>query len=190
MIPRQLLLLPCLGIALLLGVTRAAPDPAPVSADAIRTGRGSPDPAPIDFNRDIRPILSDACFHCHGPDKAKRKADLRLDTEEGARKVIEPGKLDDSDLWHRITTKRDAKLMPPPKSGRKLTATQVDLLRRWIEAGAKWQPHWAFVRPQRPETPVTKNANWVRNPIDAFVLARLEREGLPPSPEAARSTLI
>jgi len=147
-------------------------------------------PEKVDFNRDIRPILSDACFHCHGPDKAKRKADLRLDTEEGARKVIEPGKLDDSDLWHRISTKREAKQMPPPKSGRKLTASQVDLLRRWIEQGAVWQKHWSFIAPVRPEVPKVKNGTWVRNGIDPFILSRLEREGLAPSPEADRTTLI
>jgi hypothetical protein len=147
--------------------------------------------APIEFNRDIRPILSDACFHCHGPDKAKRKADLRLDNPEGGQAVLVSGKPAESELFRRITAKDDSKLMPPPKSGRRLTAQQIALLGRWIEQGAKWQPHWAFIAPARPPLPQReKNAPWIRNPIDHFVLAKLQAAGLTPSTEAPKTTLI
>jgi mono/diheme cytochrome c family protein len=153
-------------------------------------------PATVEFNRDIRPILSDACFHCHGPDQAKRKANLRLDTEEGAfadlgdGRALVPGKPDDSAVFVRITAVNERKRMPPIDSGRKLSERQIALIQRWIEQGAKWQKHWAFIPPKRPAVPVVKTAGWARNPIDAFVLARLEREGLAPSPEADRATLV
>jgi hypothetical protein len=146
--------------------------------------------APVEFNRDVRPVLSGACFQCHGPDKAKRKADLRLDTEAGAARVLVPGDPAKSELYRRITARADDERMPPPKSGHKLTAAQTDALKRWIEQGAKWQKHWAFLLPVRPPLPVVKNAAWPRNGIDPFILARLEREGLTPSPTADRITLI
>jgi hypothetical protein len=157
-----------------------------------------PAPTAVEFNRDIRPILADACFACHGPDKARRKADLRLDTEAGAfaaaelgdGKIIEPGNPAKSELFRRITAREDRERMPPASSGRKLSHRQVELLKRWIEQGAKWQKHWAFLPPKRPELPQVKHAGWGRNPIDAFVLERLEREGLSPSPEATPTTLI
>src|SRR5215510_9760396 len=110
-------------------------------------GAAGPASPPVEFNRDIRPILSDACFHCHGPDKAKRKADLRLDTEEGAfadrggYHALVPGKPDASELLRRITAKDEAERMPPARSGRQLTPAQIDLVRRWIEQGARWQKH-------------------------------------------------
>jgi hypothetical protein len=153
-------------------------------------------PPTIDFNRDIRPILSDTCFQCHGPDKAKRKADLRLDTEEGVfadrgnHAALVPGEPAKSELFRRVTTEEETERMPPPRSGRRLTPRQIELLRRWIEQGAKWQKHWAFLTPERPALPRVKRAGWVRNPIDAFILERLEREGLFPSPEAAQATLL
>ncbi len=151
-------------------------------------------PKPIDFNRDIRPILSDNCFICHGPAKSARKGDLRLDTKEGAMSVIAPRKLKDSLLYQRITSADAFEHMPPPKSGKKLTDQQIDLIRRWIEQGAPWQEHWAFIAPKRPELPKAngqrKLAGWDRNPIDAFILSRLEREGMQPSPEADARTLI
>jgi hypothetical protein len=153
--------------------------------------------APIVFNRDIRPILADACFQCHGPDKAKRKAGVRFDTEEGVRVdlggyfAIVPGKPEQSELIRRITSSDPAKRMPPPASGNAaLKQEQVDRLRTWIAQGATWQKHWAFLPPQRPPLPLVKNKRWVRNPIDAFVLARLELAGLTPAPEADRATLI
>jgi hypothetical protein len=150
----------------------------------------------VDFNRDIRPILSDACYTCHGPSRSGRKANLRFDTQEGAfadlggYRAIVPGKLEESHLWQRVTAKAPAERMPPAKSGKQLTSRQIDLLRRWIEQGAKWQNHWAFIPPQRPELPAVKDATWPRNPVDRFVLARLEKEKLHPSAEAGRETLI
>jgi hypothetical protein len=151
---------------------------------------------PPEFARDIRPIFSDACFKCHGPDTAKRKADLRLDTEEGAFKdlggyhALVPGKLDESELYRRITSEDDDERMPPPSTGRRLSPEEIDRIKRWIEQGAKWQKHWSLIPPKRPPLPQPKNAGWVRNPIDAFVLDRLEREGLAPAAEADRATLI
>ena len=152
--------------------------------------------APVAFNRDIRPILSDHCYPCHGPDPAKRKADLRLDLESSARadrdgrRAIIPGDWAASELYRRITAEDPDERMPPPKSGKVLSPAQIETIRRWIAEGAKWQPHWAFIPPQRPPIPRVERMGWVRNPIDAFVLARLEREGLAPSPEAERATLL
>jgi hypothetical protein len=148
-----------------------------------------PLPETVELNRDIRPILSDNCFQCHGPDRARRKADLRLDTEAGVRAVVS-GSPDRSELIRRITTADDKERMPPPRSRHQLTARQVQLLRRWVEQGAPWQPHWSLLPPRRPPLPAVKNARWPRNPIDSFVLARLEKEGLAPSPEADRITLL
>ncbi|MBX9680392.1 MAG: DUF1553 domain-containing protein [Gemmataceae bacterium] len=149
-------------------------------------------PKAIDFNRDIRPILSENCFYCHGQDGAKRKADLRLDERGPAieAKAIVPHKSGESSLIERIFSKDPAMQMPPPKSNRRLSDEQKTLLRRWVDEGATYETHWAFVAPKRPTIPEVKNKAWVRNPIDAFVLSRLEREGLTPSPEADRVTLI
>ncbi|MBI1915380.1 MAG: DUF1553 domain-containing protein [Planctomycetes bacterium] len=150
----------------------------------------------VEFNRDIRPILSDTCFACHGPDKAKRKADLRLDTEDGAfadrggYRPLVPGKPEQSELYQRITAALPSERMPPARSGRKLTTKQIELIRHWIEQGAKWQKHWAFLPPRREPLAKVRNTTWGRNGIDAWVLERLEREGLSPSPEADRATLI
>ncbi|MCI0739004.1 MAG: PSD1 and planctomycete cytochrome C domain-containing protein [Gemmataceae bacterium] len=155
-----------------------------------------PLPKIVDFNRDIRPILSDNCYLCHGPAKATRKADLRLDVEEeafadrGGYFALVPGKLKESHLYKRVTSQEKSKQMPPPSFGRKPSPRQIELLRLWIEQGAKWQKHWSFVPPERPPLPVVKNSSWVRNSIDAFVLARMEGENLSPSPEASRETLI
>lgn len=152
------------------------------TADAMQT---------VDFNRDVRPILSNNCFHCHGPDPTDREADLRLDLRtatgdiHGAESVIDDKKLADSELLKRITSDDPDVRMPPPDSGKTLTAEQIKVLRAWVEQGAKYQKHWAFVVPQRPEVPSVKNQGWVRNPIDTFVLARLEQEGLEPSAPAA-----
>jgi hypothetical protein len=149
----------------------------------------------IQYNRDVRPILSENCFSCHGLDAASRKADLRLDTFEAATAkredgvpAIVPGKPKESEAIRRILAKDDD-LMPPENSHKALTKTQKDLLRRWVAAGAEYQPHWAFVPPTRPPLPKVKNAKWVRNPIDQFILARLEQEKLKPAPEAERRTL-
>lgn len=147
---------------------------------------------PIDFNRDIRPILSENCFYCHGQDANKRKADLRLDVREDAIKTgsITPGNLAKSELVTRIHSADASLLMPPPKSNRRLNAEQKKLLERWVQEGAVYNTHWAFVKPNRPASPSVKKKEWIRNPIDAFVLAKLEQAGLAPSPEADRTTLI
>src|SRR5579872_3887376 len=136
----------------------------------------------VDFARDIRPILSDACFQCHGPDESQRKSDLRLDTRDGVFRELNgaipivPGKPGESELYRRIASDDPDELMPPPKSKKTLSPKQKELVRNWIEQGANWNSHWAFNSPQRPEVPKPGNASWVRNPIDAFILSRLERE--------------
>ncbi len=163
------------------------------SSQLLGVSADDPKIKPVDFNRDIRPILSDNCFTCHGPDDQQRMAKLRLDTKEGAfakQGVIVAGDPAKSKLVMRITSKDPNVMMPPPESGHKLTSDQVGLLKRWIEEGAQWNEHWAYVAPKRPAEPQVKNANWVRNPIDSFILARLEKEGLKPSPEADKITLL
>jgi hypothetical protein len=149
--------------------------------------------ARISYDRDVQPILSENCFACHGMDTGKRMAGLRLDRAEGAygrlatgHAAIVPGKPQASELVRRIT----ARSMPPAYSGKKLTAEQIATLRRWVEQGGRYEPHWAFVPPKRPPLPAVKAAAWSRNPIDRFILARLEQEGLHPSPKADRRTLI
>jgi hypothetical protein len=146
----------------------------------------------VDFNRDIRPILSDKCFACHGPDATKLKGKLRLDVREVALKkgAIVPGKPDESDLVRRIDAAEADERMPPVSSNKSLTAAEKDLLKRWIAAGADYQVHWAFVTPTRPPLPPVKRTAWGRSPIDRFILARLERDGLEPSAEASRTALI
>lgn len=148
------------------------------------------------FNRDIRPLLSENCFHCHGPDAGARKANLRLDTRDGlfgrTKKrgpVVTAGAPEKSELWLRVSSGDSDEAMPPAESHKVLKPGEKETLRRWIAAGAPWQPHWAFIRPERPPLPAVKNAGWVRNPIDRFVLARLEAAGLMPAPEADRRTL-
>jgi hypothetical protein len=148
---------------------------------------------PVDFKRDIRPILSNACFLCHGPDDKRRKGDLRLDTKESAFKAIEgkqafvPGKPDQSEAIRRILTTDKDDHMPPAKSGKQLTPKQIELIKKWVAQGAKWSDHWSFVPPERPAVPVVKGA---ANPVDAFVRVRLERDGMSPAPEAGRETLL
>jgi cytochrome c553 len=149
--------------------------------------------SPVDFNRDILPLLSDQCFTCHGPDAKKRDADLRLDTREGifedrgGYKTVTPGNSGASELFARVSTEDDFELMPP---GHRMTQTQVALIKRWIDEGATYEAHWAYVAPKRPPVPEVKAKSWPRNPIDYFVLSRLEAEGLRPSPEADRATLL
>jgi len=151
-----------------------------------------PAQAGVDFNRDVRPILSENCFYCHGQDPNHRKADLRLDVREDAIKgeAFVPGDPAKSMLIDRIHAQDPDDLMPPVKSNRTLTAAQKQILTQWVAEGAVYQPHWAFTPPVRPDLPPVKNASWPRNPIDQFVLAKLEAEGLAPSPEADRTTLI
>jgi len=148
----------------------------------------------VRFDRDVLPILSDNCFQCHGPDANTRKADLRLDVKEGALRtkdpVVIPGKSAESALLERVTSHDPDEKMPPPKSGKTVTPEQVEILKRWIDQGAKWAGHWAFEPLQRPELPAVRDAAWPRTPVDRFVLARLEAEGLKPAPEAEKTTLV
>ncbi len=145
---------------------------------------------PVDFSRDVLPILSDNCFFCHGPDQKARKAQLHFDTKEGAFRVrdgeavIIPGKSAESELYRRINSHDEDEKMPPPKSNRKLTAQQIDTLKRWVDQGAKWGQPWFLTPVKKPEVPSPQSR--VVSPIDRFIRARLEKEGLKPSPEATR----
>ena len=147
---------------------------------------------PLDFNRDIRPILAENCFYCHGQDGNKRQGDLRLDDREQAiaSGAIVPGKAGESAIVARMHETDPDVQMPPPKSNRKLSPEQKVILERWINEGANYAPHWSFVAPVKPNLPEVKNSGWVRNAIDQFVLAKLEAEALAPSPEADRATLL
>ncbi len=153
-------------------------------------------PTAVDFNRDIRPILSQNCIFCHGPDEKQRKGGkrasggFRLDTLAGQREDlgghfgVVPGKPDQSEIIRRLAVSDGDEVMPPAKSGKKLTAEQIGLVRRWIEAGAKFSNHWSYEKPVRPPLPLVKDGTWPRNGLDSFVLARLESEGLKPQPQA------
>lgn len=169
---------------------------AAVSACGLLAGQPAAAAPTIDFTRDVRPILADNCYHCHGPDEDERQADLRLDVWEdageirGAGSVVAVGEPDHSELMARVTSHEADVRMPPPDSHKALTPQQIETLRLWIEQGAPHAPHWSFVAPRRPDVPNVKNASWVRNPIDAFVLARLESAGLEPSPPAGPNTLL
>ncbi len=155
------------------------------------------DDGKLRFNQDVRPILSDKCFACHGFDAKKRKGDLRLDTSEGAFAVndgaqaIKPGDLAKSEFWKRINTTDEDDIMPPQESHKKLTAEEKGIFKRWIEEGAKYQKHWAFEAPVKAAPPSIQNSEFrIQNPIDAFIGDRLQREGLAFSPEADRETLV
>ena len=147
-----------------------------------------------DFSREVLPIFSDNCFQCHGPDANARKAKLRLDREEFALRkkdvLIVPGRSEESELIARIFSSDPDEQMPPPDSKLKLTAAQKATLKAWVDSGAKWGKHWAYEPPRRPPLPKVKNAKWPRNEIDNFILARLERESLRPSPEANKITWL
>ena len=157
---------------------------------------------PISFNRDIRPVLSDACFQCHGADDKQRKAGLLLDVKESALKAAEsgataivPGKVEASELIKRLTSSDENLRMPPKGSGKTISPQQIELLKRWIADGAEYQGHWAFIPPVRPEVPALKSQisnlkSKISNPIDRFIVSRLEHEQLRPSPEADKTTLI
>jgi mono/diheme cytochrome c family protein len=181
----------CLALSLPPGTaSEQPPAAAPAKAAPIAAG-------PVDFDRQIRPILSDNCFRCHGPDEKERKARLRLDRKEDAFKelrsggyAIVPGHASRSVLIGRVTAEDPHERMPPPKTNKRLTPAQIDLLRRWIDQGAGWSEHWAFVPPKRPALPRVADRAWPRNAIDHFVLARLEAEGLAPAPQADKIRLI
>ena len=156
--------------------------------------------APIDFNRDIRPILSDKCFQCHGPDEGERQTSLRLDRADSARAQLEsgghaivPGDADASQMIHRLTSPDDDVRMPPAESGKQISPEELRKIRRWIAEGATWSEHWSFVPPTRPELPLVRDHRWAKNAIDRFVLAKLESEGADvagPAPEADRVALL
>jgi mono/diheme cytochrome c family protein len=165
-------------------------------ASLLNVARGAGDKTPpVSYSRDVRPILTARCFACHGPDKQARKAELRLDVRTAAvadrngTRAIVAGKPHKSEVFRRISS-RDADVrMPPKDSGKTLTTKQIELIRRWIEQGANYDRHWAFVKPELPRLPPVRNRAWVRNDVDRFVLARLERAGLQPSPQADAETL-
>jgi len=150
----------------------------------------------VDFDRDVRPILSANCFQCHGPDEQARQAELRLDTRDGLLdedrepRVVVPGDPLASELVRRITSDDEYERMPPPESNLSLTAAEIETLRMWVAAGADWQGHWSFEPLSQPDVPQVSDATWPNNAIDHFVLARLEKEGLTPSPEAEKSRLL
>jgi hypothetical protein len=144
----------------------------------------------IDFSSQVQPILSDACFACHGPDEESREADLRLDAADDAMAVIEPGDASASELYARLIESDPDLLMPPPESGKKLTDSDIAVLKAWIDQGAKFEKHWAFTPPSRPPIPSTSEPAWQQNPIDAFVLEKLDSKGVVPSPRANKATLV
>ena len=144
----------------------------------------------IDFNRDVRPILSNNCFQCHGPDEAARQADLRLDTAEGIAQMRDPalivkGDVLNGEFIHRITAIDNDLKMPPSESNRELSDLQIATLKRWIEQGAEYSVHWSFTPPAKSDFPKTANDRWPRNAIDHFILAILDREILQPSLQAS-----
>jgi Protein of unknown function (DUF1553)/Protein of unknown function (DUF1549)/Planctomycete cytochrome C/NedA-like, galactose-binding domain len=166
---------------------------------ALEASAGEAPSRSIDFNREIRPILSNRCYACHGPDAGKRKGvakPLRLDTEEGAfadvggYSVIVKGKPEESELISRVGSDDPNEVMPPPKHAAHLPAAEVERLTAWVKQGAPYAKHWAYRKPTRPTSPEVRDAAWPRNPVDRFLLARIEKEGLAPSPEADRNALI
>ncbi|MBX9627436.1 MAG: DUF1553 domain-containing protein [Gemmataceae bacterium] len=181
---------PAVLVALLAAVLYPLPRPAAAEEEAAPAKAGK-----VEYNRDVRPILAENCFACHGADSAARKADLRLDRRDDAvaSGAIVPGKPADSPLVDRIHSAESSEVMPPPKTKKSLTAAQKDTLKRWVEQGAEYQPHWAFIAPKRPAVPAfaddPKAKAWVRTPVDAFVYAKLKEAGLTPAPEADRRTL-
>lgn len=150
----------------------------------------------VDFTRDIRPIFSDHCFKCHGPDENQRQADLRLDREESVRSplrehpLLSGGAPEKSDLYLRITSDDSEHRMPPADQERQLSESQIDLIRRWIDLGAKWKSHWAFETPSRPALPQVSRPDWTHNGVDYFILHQLDRVGFTPSPPADKRTLL
>ena len=152
-------------------------------------------PEKVDFNKHIRPIFSNKCFACHGPDEKQREVNLRLDTKEGAfadrdgKKIIVPGKPDESELIRRVTTDDPKERMPLKKTNKVVTAREAQLLHRWIEQGAVWKEHWAYVQPKRPQVPIVDGAK-ITSPVDLFIQARLKEKDLKPSPASDRITLV
>jgi len=182
------------GPAGLLALAAAVGWPFTPRAAEAQQPAAAPSPAKIEYNRDIRPILADNCFACHGADSAARKADLRLDRRDDAVQsgAIVPGDAAKSTLIERVCSTEPTEVMPPPKTKKVVTEAQKQLLRRWVAEGAQYQPHWSFIAATRPAVPAftdDKAKAFVRTPIDAFVLAKLRANGLEPAPEADRRTL-
>lgn len=178
------------GVVLGLAVLCLAGTSSPVLAQPAPSGS-------VSFQQQIRPLLSNTCFRCHGPDEKERQAGLRLDQRESAvaklesgKTAIAPGKVQASEIVRRITSTDPDVVMPPPSLNKPLSDADKKLLTKWVEEGAEYREHWSFVAPTRPARPTVKNANWPKNEIDYLVLARLEREGLAPSPAADKITLI
>ena len=153
--------------------------------------------ATVEFNRDVRPILSDKCYSCHGPDAKAKHIPFRLDREEDAKAKLPDGKYaiteghpEQSEIVARITAAKPGLRMPPEYTGVKLSAKEIGTIQSWIAQGGKWEKHWSFQPPKHYSPPSVNEPAWIRNPIDAFVLARLEEQNLKPSPEAGRGTLI
>jgi len=168
-----------------------------VGTSALHAGEVAKDRVEEDlFTGKVRPILASRCFTCHGPDEKARKAGLRLDIRDEAIRTLKsggsaivPGNVDESELVYRIFAEDEGELMPPPNVKKPLTDEEKDILKRWVAEGAEYKSHWSFIRPVRPSLPDVRRKDWPRNEIDAFILARLEAEGLQPSPSADRITL-
>lgn len=178
-------------LAFLLWIAACGSPPAEPSVEAQLASLGE-----IDYNFHVKPILSQNCYLCHGPDESSREADLRLDVADSAYAVhdslpaITPGDLEKSLLFHRINASDPDERMPPPEAHKELTSLEIAILERWIENGAPYKRHWSFIAPEQPPVPEVENVSWLRNDIDAFVLHRLEQEGIKPSTEADKRTLI
>lgn len=195
---RVILSMPILLLALLGGAAWWAlrvsdrPDASMESPAVLLTGGAAAIPETIDYNRDVRPILSDNCFACHGPDDKQRAEGLRLDVREEAvaHGAFVPGHVSESELVKRITSTLAGYRMPPADTNKHLDARQIAILKKWVAQGVVYKPHWAFVKPVAADPPEARDADWCRNGIDRFVLAKLQAKGWKPSPQADRRTLI
>ena len=166
---------------------------AAIALTGIRIGAAEP----VDFGREIRPVLADRCFACHGLDESSRETDMRLDTKEGLYQELDsgdvavvPGEPEQSAIYTRLVTSDEDMRMPPVDSGKELSSEEIEAIKRWIDQGAEWKQHWSLMPIERPELPTAGSTTWGRNEIDRFVAARLEKAGLTPSPEADKTTLI